>query len=67
MVFVSGSLLVLALFTENVSGSMIGLIATYLLQFIVEFQWCIVSWSNLETYLCSVDRIERMGKNLDPR
>ena len=67
MIFISGSLLVLVLFAEHFSGSMIGLIVTYVLQFSGEFQWCVICWSNMETYLCSVDRIERIGKNLDPR
>ena len=65
LIFVSGSLLVLILFAEKFSGSLIGLIVTYLLMFNGEFQWGIICWSNLETCLCSVDRIERMGINLD--
>ena len=28
-----------------------------------EFHWAIICWSNTETYLCSVDRIDRVGIN----
>ena len=66
-IFIGGSLLILVVFAENFSSSMIGLIVSYVLQFSGEFQWCMICWSCLETYLCSVDRIERIGKNLDPR
>lgn len=64
-IFVGGNLFVLVFFAENYSGSLIGLVVTYMLLFSSEFQWCVSCWSLLETYLCSVDRIERMGINLN--
>ena len=67
LLFTSASLFILVLFAENFSGSLIGLVISYLLVFGVEFQWFVISWSNLETYLCSVDRIERMGMNIDSK
>lgn len=67
LIFVAGTLLVMILFPANFTGSLVGFILANVLKFTSEFQWGVQCWANLETSLCSVDRIETMGKNLDPR
>ena len=93
LVFVGGTLLVMVLFPEYFTGSLIGFILASVFKFTSEFQWGIQvieisvvfvvfhcensnlffffrvfqCWARLETYLCSVDRIDRIGKSLDPR
>lgn len=67
LLFLAGTLFAMCLLAETFSGSLVGFILTNVLMFTTEFQWGVQCWANLEQYLCSVDRIETIGKKLDPR
>ena len=67
LIFLAGTLFALVMLAEKFSGSLVGFILTNILYFNTEFQWGVQCWANLEQYLCSVDRIEAIGKKLDPR
>ena len=66
VIFVGGSLLILNIYAESFSGSLVGFLLNGILHISVDFAWMVICWTNTETFLCSVDRIDRIGANLDP-
>ena len=55
--FMSGVLAILIVFAEEFSGSLVGLITSYLISFLFEFEWLVIKWSNFESNLSSVERL----------
>lgn len=55
----TGILTILIAFAEDFSGSLVGLITSYLILFLYEFEWLVIKWSNFESYLSSVDRLSK--------
>lgn len=53
----SGIFAILIVFAEDFSGSLVGLITSYLISFLYEFEWLVIKWSNFESHLSSVERL----------
>ena len=59
LIFMTGILAILIVFAEDFSGSLVGLITSYLIMFLYEFEWLVIKWSNFESYLSSVERLSK--------
>lgn len=59
VIFIAGVLVVVIQFSDYLNGSTIGLIVSSTLSFCSEFQWMIKNFSEVETQLTSVERLDQ--------